>query len=231
MSIVTIVLLTARTTPERELYAKETLRTTLSRIRTSHELKLHIGDDGSGKDYQNMLVTLADDLGFKATLTDSGRTSYGANYNLAMKYVHEVIKADYVLPLEDDWSLNRPEGFNIDPIITVLQDNVFDSVRCGYIGYTQSLYAEFIYCNDLHWLRLDPDLSHEPHVFSGHPRLETVAYQKRVGPWPEGLSPGATEWHVATQMPESRKRIAWPLTLCQDVRHGAFEHVGTVKSY
>lgn len=228
---VAIVLLTARTTPERETYAVNTLTTTLERLRCSSNVIVHIGDDGSGYDYQQRLLDIAAKF-YPVTYSDSGHTGYGANYNLAMDSVHRI--CNYILPLEDDWELNRPEGFDIDPIITVLKDGIFDSVRLGYIGYTQKLVAEFVYCNDLHWLLLDPDLSHEPHVFSGHPRLETVAYQKRVGPWPEGLTPGETEWTVATSehyKHNSRRRVAWPITLLQDIRHGAFEHVGTIKSY
>lgn len=232
MGKLAIILLTAKTIPERERYAVATLTTTLDRLRTGHQIHLHIGDDGSQGDHVQMLSKLAYDRGFTdVSATNSLGGGYGMNYNMATAFVHQYVKPDYVLPLEDDWELNRPDGFDVDPICRVLSDGVFDSVRMGYIGYTQKLVAEFVYCNDLHWLRLDPDLSHEPHVFSGHPRLETVEYEKRVGSWPEGLTPGATEWHVATQMPESRKRIAWPITLLQDVRHGAFEHVGTVKSY
>lgn len=232
MATLAIVLLTARTTPERETYAINTLTTTLERLKTTHNVIVHIGDDGSGCEFQQRLIDIARERDYPVTYSDSGRTGYGANYNLAMGLVHK--HADYILPLEDDWELNRPEGFNVDPIIQVLKDGIFDSVRMGYIGYTQKLVAEFVYCNDLHWLLLDPDLSHEPHVFSGHPRIETVAYQQRVGPWPEGLTPGETEWVVATSHTykrESRRRIAWPITLLQDIRHGAFEHIGTVKSY
>lgn len=236
MGKLAIVLLTAKTTPERALYAQATLKSTLERLRTTHDVHLHIGDDGSSPDHVYNLKAIANEYSgvwSGCTATDSGHTGYGANYNLSMRTVHDM-GADYILPLEDDWELNRPEGFDVDPIITVLKDGVFDSVRMGYIGYTQKLVAEFVYCNDLHWLRLDPELSHEPHVFSGHPRIETVAYQKRVGPWPEGLTPGETEWAVATSNEykhNSRRGIAWPLTLLPDIRHGAFEHIGTVKSY
>ena len=237
METLAIVLLTANTKPKRLGYAEATLTSTLERLRcTSCNVKLHIGDDGSGSVYQNHLRMLADECGFgDVTLTDSGRTGYGANYNLAMQYAHNELRADYLLPLEDDWELNRPSGFDVDPIIQVLRDGVFDSVRLGYIGYTQKLVAEFVYCNDRHWLLLDPELSHEPHVFSGHPRIETVAYQQRVGPWPTGLTPGETEWAIASR-PEyraARSRVAWPIGLegCMDMKHGPFEHIGTVKSY
>lgn len=229
MEKLAIVLLTAKTHEDRAKYARATLGSVLARLKCdSCEMRLYIGDDGSGQEYQNELLRLASSYNYDdVILIDSGRTGYGSNYNCIMRHVHEW--ADYILPIEDDWELRYE--FDIDPIVRVLKDGVFDSVRMGYIGYTNTLYAKFVWCNELHWLELEPTLSHEPHVFSGHPRLETVAYQQRVGPWPEGLSPGETEWKIATTMPEARKRVAWPLTLMPDIRCGAWAHIGTIKSY
>lgn len=225
---IAIVLLTARTRPEREDYAKATLRSLGKLHSNGCDLRLHIGDDGSGNSYKQELVRIADEeLGFEHIyVSDSGHMGYGANYNLAMKSCHEW--ADYIMPVEDDWELTR--DLDIDLLIAPLRDKVFDSIRLGYIGYTQPLYAQFIWYQDKHWLLLRDD-SHEPHVFSGHPRLETIEYQKRVGPWPEGLSPGETEWAVATGLPEARKGIGYPLWLAGDVSNGVFAHIGTQKSY
>lgn len=230
MSNICIVLLTAGTTPERLTYAKATLHATLDRLHSSsgHVLSLHIGDDGSGRGYQQQLIAIADQYGYAATLSDSGRLGYGCNYNLAMRTVQKMGGIEYVLPLEDDWELTHE--FDVDPVVNVLQADIFDSVRLGYIGYTQPLYCEFKYFEDKHWLLLRED-SHEPHVFSGHPRLETMEYVRRVGPWPERLSPGETEWVVATQMPEARRRVGYPLWAAGDVKNGVYAHIGTVKSY
>lgn len=223
---VAIVLLTAKTHEDRARYAKATL-SSLTKLHTTHELQLFIGDDGSGKEYQDELISVASSIGFNyITITDSNKHGYGANYNRAMAEAQR--ECELILPLEDDWELTHE--FDLDPIVNVLRDGVFDSVRMGYVGYTQELRAKFVWCNNLHWLELDPD-SHEPHVFSGHPRLETVAYQKRVGPWPEDLTPGETEWFVATQLKEARKRVAIPIGLHGDLRDGIFAHIGTVKSY
>ena len=224
---IAVVLLTARTRPEREQYAVATLKS-LSRLRASgYELRLHIGDDGSGPDYQKRLISMANEEGWSDVgLSDSGLTGYGANYNLAMHSCHEW--ADYIMPIEDDWELTR--DLDLACLVSPLRDRVFDSIRLGYIGYTKPLYAEFIWYQDKHWLLLRDD-SHEPHVFSGHPRLETIEYQKRVGPWPEGMTPGETEWAVATTLPEARRRIGYPLWLAGDIANGVFAHVGTVKSY
>lgn len=232
MSKIAIVLLTAGTKPERTRYAEATLKSVLTRLHSEsgHELALYIGDDGSPPSHMESLYEIYADLwgnGDLPTITNSGGVGYGSNYNLAMQGAHKW--ADYILPLEDDWELTR--DFDIDPIAHVLQDGVFDSVRLGYIGYTQKLICEFVYHCDRHYLWLLDDLSEEPHVFSGHPRLETVAYQKRVGPWPEGLTPGETEWYVATKMPEARKKVGYPLWAAGDVKNGVFAHIGTEKSY
>lgn len=224
---IAVVLLTAKTKPEREQYAKATLRS-LSRLHSDgYSLRLHIADDGSGSEYQDTLKAVADEEGWTDVgLSDSGRVGYGANYNLAMMKIHHW--ADYVMPIEDDWELTR--DLDLDKLVAPLNDKVFDSIRLGYIGYTQPLYCEFVWYQNNHWLLLRED-SHEPHVFSGHPRIETVEYQKRVGPWPEGLTPGETEWAVATTLPEARRKVGYPLWLSPDVQNGVFAHIGTEKSY
>lgn len=226
---VAIVLLTAATTPERTQYAQVALMRVIERLKSEDtDLMYHIGDDGSSQAHRDTLCRILDNHDIEPSITNSGKMGYGANYNLAMKTVHEEFGVDYVLPLEDDWELTRE--FNIDPILCTLRDDIFDSVRMGYIGYTQPLHCTFRYHNDEHYLLLRDD-SEEPHVFSGHPRLETVSYQQRVGPWPEGLTPGATEWAVATTMPEARRRVGYPLWASGDVKNGIFAHIGTVKSY
>lgn len=223
-----IVLLTAGTTPERTQYAVHTLTSVIERLESNDsELLWHIGDDGSAREHIDAIFEVLDKHEIDISTSNSGHIGYGANYNLAMKTVHE-LGATYILPLEDDWELTRQ--FNIDPILCTLRDGIFDSVRMGYIGYTQPLHCTFKYHNDQHYLLLRDD-SEEPHVFSGHPRLETIEYQKRVGPWPENMTPGETEWCIATTYPEARKRVGYPLWASNSVKDGLFAHIGTVKSY
>jgi hypothetical protein len=75
---------------------------------------------------------------------------------------------------------------------------------------------------------LDGD-SPEPHVFAGHPRLETVGYQRRVGEWPEGLLPGETEFSVAHYQ-WARMGVVWPMDLVKP-SGDLFCHIGTIRSY
>lgn len=222
---VSIMLLTYK----RIDYAERTLRTTLDRLCLSdeHSLAVHIADDGSPPGYVERLVEIAGAYP-RVTRTgwsNTGRKGYGANYNLATMHVHDW--ADLVLPLEDDWELTRP--FSLDPIIAAMTErpDLFGCVRMGYVGHTQPLRATFVAAAGMQWLALDPD-SEEPHVFSGHPRLETVGWARSVGPWPEGLGAGATEFAVA-HLPAARRGVVWPVDLIHP-RGDAWAHIGTVKA-
>lgn len=211
-------------------YARVTLESTLRNIRTKEDIHIHVASDGDNDDYVNELVDIAQHNYGREVVgvsrSNSGRLGYGANYNAATQIIHNLPDCEYVLPLEDDWELTRE--FNVDPILQVLSDRVFGCVRMGYIGYTQQLDCSFVSYNNLHYLLLNKD-SAEPHVFAGHPRLETVAWQRTVGPWEEGLLPGQTEWEVAKRK-EARSGIAWPISLIKP-EGDLFAHIGAVRSY
>jgi glycosyltransferase involved in cell wall biosynthesis len=224
VSNVSIVLLTYN----RLKYAGITLRSALDYIKTTHPLYVHIASDGDSDEYIDYLQDIAGGYAHVkgVSSTNSQRGGYGKNFNLMTQSVHQHSK--YVLPLEDDWKLTRP--LDIDPLIDVLDlDAGIECIRLGYLGYTQELRGHVERLNNQMFLILDP-YSDEPHVFSGHPRLETRDYEKRVGLWPEGLLPGETEFFVATEIFESRRKVAWPMDLVQP-RGDLFVHVGTDRSY
>src|SRR3990167_6756439 len=164
------------------------LRTMVSlhHLKADEEFWLHVADDGSSPEYRDEIIAAARELfGNNVSATNSERRGYGGNYNAATQVVHGI--ADLVLPLEDDWELVR--DLDLSPMAAVLRAGVFGCVRMGYIGFTQELRATFVSHGGLMWLALDP-ASPEPHVFAGGPRLETVAWQREVGPWPEGIAAG-----------------------------------------
>jgi hypothetical protein len=161
------------------------------------------------------------------TSSDAMRGGYGKNVNLAMQALHSDI--DVVLMLEDDWTLTRP--LDVAPLMRALNASIgVECIRLGYLSFTQALYGRVMSAPPewYKYLLLDPD-SPEPHVFAGHPRIETVAYQKRVGPWPEGLNPGATEFAIAHNT-EARRGVAWPMDLVWPTRDPLFAHIGAVRS-
>ncbi len=223
---VTLVLLTYE--PGERLTAEATLRNFLERVRYPEPISVHIADDGSAPEHRDRLAEVAN--GYPnvqgVTVTNAERKGYGASYNLASQVVHAF--ADAVIPLEDDWLLSRP--LDLVPLVRTVteQQATVQCVRLGYLGFTQSLTGEVIHTPAGPMLLLDPR-SGEPHVFAGHARIESVAYERAVGPWPEGMSAGATEMAVAHRE-RARVGVAWPLNYGPASQQGdsLFLHVGTV---
>lgn len=207
----TVVLLTyedgLRNTAER------TLRAALDGLRYSGELAVHIADDGSVPGHVAALRAIAGGYPHVVACgaSDAQRRGYGASWNLATQQVH-LGGPGIVLPLEDDWVLSRP--LDLDPLVETLDDWGRYGVRCirlGYLGFTQPLRGEVAHTPAGPVLRFDPD-SPERHICAGHPRLETTAFERAVGPWAEGLAPGATEFDWCHRR-EARIGVAWPMDL------------------
>lgn len=233
MPRVTVLLLTyedgARGTAER------TLRAVQQGIAYEGSLHLHIADDGSQDGHVARLREIAGATTVWETIgaTNAARGGYGRSYNLATQAIHSVDHAGIVMPLEDDWELLRP--LDITPLVLTLtrdygrggaDQSEIDCIRLGYLGFTQPLHGNVVHTADGPMLLIDSD-SPEPHVFAGHPRLETVAFERRVGPWPEGLAAGATEFDVAHRA-AARRGIAWPLNRGSASQGGGaiFAHIG-----
>lgn len=208
-------------------YALKTLYSTLDYVRYSGRLSVHIADDGSPEGYRERLAAAAASYARVAEvgMTNGARGGYGHNYNLATQAVHE--SAQLVLPLEDDWQLTRP--LDLDRLALALLDpwRRIGCIRLGYLGYTQPLFGEFVVAGGDHYVLLNP-ASPEPHVFAGHPRLETVEWERTVGPWAEGLNPGATEVEVCRR-PAARRGVAWPADLAHPWGD-LFAHIGSEPS-
>lgn len=223
----TVILLTytpAHDHPRHD-YAVRTLLSVILNLRYSGELRLHIADDGSPEKARKGLEKIAlNAKGFfrRVTITNTERRGYGANYNAATQAIHGE-PDDLVLPLEDDWVLGH--DLNIDPYaddLAIMEANV---IRFGYLGYTQPVLGEVVSgISGQLYLAINPD-SPERHVNAGHPRLETVRYQRLVGPWDETLAPGATEFEWCAR-PEARQRVLWPLN-----GQGPFGHIGTESTH
>lgn len=204
-------------------YAEATLRSVLENVWWSGEIRVHIADDGTDGDYRDRLRAIAGgypNVG-STGVSNSERRGYGANWNLATQHVHPW--ADYVVPLEDDWVLDTTV-LDVTSLVRVFEDTRIGCLRLGYLGFTQALYGEVIRVDGKPLLLLDP-LSPEPHVFAGHPRIETVGWEKLAGPWPEGLEPGRTEFEVAHTV---RRGIVWPLWMDPD--RGPFIHIGSERA-
>lgn len=206
----------------RMQYADPCLRSLLDGIGWDGELHVHIADDGSPSGYVDHLRSIAGGYSeiHSVGSSNSDRRGYGANYNLATQSVHAF--ADYVLVVEDDWELQR--NFSVRSLTDALDvsSQGIGCIRLGYLGFTQPLFGDVVRVAGGVYLKLDPR-SAEPHVFTGHPRLETVDWQRQQGSWPEGIDPNLTEFEVAYTV---RSGIAWPMWLDPD-GGSLFSHVGT----
>lgn len=211
-------------TYNRPDYARRTLEVAGANLHSTHPIWCHIADDGSPQSQRDDLVEIAHGyFGDRVSVSDSDRRGYGGSYNLATQYVHE--HSEIILPLEDDWELQRP--LDLDPLVTALADPRINCIRMGYLGFTQPLLGVTIQAAGQTFLLLDP-ASPEPHVFSGHPRLETRDFQRKMGPWPENMAAGETEFEVAHRT-NSRTGVVWPLDLCYSWGN-LWAHIGTVPS-
>lgn len=230
MANLTICLLTyARTN-----YALKTLESVLYHSKyTKGTLSLHIADDGSEADHRSKLFILAQMYmpGSNISISNAERGGYGRNVNLAFQTVHQT--ADYVLMLEDDWELIR--NLDLDELVddlegcyTDVSQPRFDCVRLGYLSFTQPLHGQIIDRHNRKYLVFD-SYSPEPHIWAGHPRLETVQRQRECGLWPENELPGTTEFMMA-HVKRVRRGVAWPMDLVHP-RGDMFAHIGTQRSY
>lgn len=211
----------------RTLYAKKTLEALLANLRYDGLLRFHIADDGSYDGHREMLIAMCD--GHEVSVTNAERRGYGASFNLATQALHS--DCTHLLMVEDDWELTRE--LRLDPLVAALDcsDGALGCIRLGYIGWTQELRGRVAAFAGQTFLMLDP-ASPEPHVWAGHPRLETREYQRRVSEWPEGIDPGSTEFWVS-QRPPAREGVAWPLDLgirAGQIHGTIFEHIGTVQA-
>jgi hypothetical protein len=228
MAKVYLVLLTyagSADSPRAE-YAHITLENALENIVTSHDLIVHIADDGSDPKHIKALTKIAKDSKFDVSHTNANRGGYGASFNLATQYCHYT--GDYFIMLEDDWKLVNT--LDLDPLIEAL-DAGLGCIRLGYLGWTNPLHGTIKKYANQSFLEFDPN-SEETHVWSGHPRIETVAYQRRVGPWPEGIGPGETEFAVANRS-EARIGVAWPLDASINASQqyaNMFAHIGAIQA-
>lgn len=219
-----IMLLTAH----RLDYAKQTLATVLDHLHyEGGGIHVHIASDGDTDAYIRELGALVEGrIGKLPTVSNAQGLGYGASYNLGTQVCHQV--ADFVLPLEDDWELTR--DLDVTPLVADLElgEPNYGCVRLGYIGFTDMLASHFTELNGRMYLELEY-WSSEKHVFTGHPRLESVWWERRLGPWPEGLNPGNTELAVCGRL-EARKGVLWPIDLIKSWGD-LFAHIGSERSY
>lgn len=213
----------------RTEYARLCLKALLKNLSFNEgDLRYHIADDGSPEEHVQSLISLVQAEGKEPTVSISDRAGYGGNFNRATQETHAI--ADFVLPIEEDWELVRKLDLS-DVVRAMESDNRIKCVRLGYLGWTNPVLGELIQSAAQTFLLFDPS-SPETHIFAGHPRIETVEFEKRVGAWPEGLRAGFTEMEICNR-PIAREGVCWPLDMGVNASQdyvSLFAHVGERRS-
>lgn len=220
--------------PDRLGYAKSAIASvTVHGLRSySGKHRIHVADDNSRPDMLDQLLSTIRAMGYEPTVSHGMGNGYGASHNAATQVIHD--SSDVILALEDDWQLMR--DLPLDRIVHYFENPLIRSVRLGYIGWTQELRGRVIKAptgdDDDTCLLLDPD-SPEPHINAGHPRLETVAYQRAVGQWAEGIDAGAVEFAWCS-LRAAREGVVWPMDLGMSASQGGegqyWAHIGSTQA-
>ena len=226
----TVCLYTHMRHPDRFGYASTTATSAIFNALDGYggPKQLHIADDNSRPEFLQVLRQSCEDLGYAPSVSHGMGNGYGASHNAATQVIHD--RSDVILGIEDDWELMRP--LPLERIVRYFDNPDVRSVRLGYIGWTQRLEGRLIKAGDDTCLLFDPDCT-EPHVASGHPRLETVDYQRDVGEWAEGIDAGSVEF-AWCMMDAARRGVVWPMDLGMSASQGGegqfFAHIGAIQA-
>ena len=218
---ITIILITAGTTPERTEYAVRTIRAAKRYLVYNPGLQWFIADDGSKPDHIDAIRNEISDC--YAVGLWSEHNSYGRSCNEAIHKTREC--GELMFFLEDDWELLYP--LDLWPYADLLhEDTSVGMVRLGYLN--AGVKGEtFGHLGSLYW-RLSCE---SPYIFTGHPSLRHMRFHDHAGEYTERLQPGETElamaWKYKTS-PDPRPSIVWP---CMMGQNGYFAHIGSVQSY
>lgn len=212
----------------RAYYANRTMDSLVKNLKINDAI-VYIADDGSYEGHIKGLVRKVKERGWEPRSTNAQRGGYGRSYNLATQLAHQ--ECDTFLMMEDDWELTREfDPTDLSKAIKDSNDNL-GCIRLGYIGWTNPLVGVIKAYSDQTFLEFDPD-SPEVHVWTGHPRIESKSFQRKVGEWPEGIDAGSTEFAISKR-DASRSGVAWPLDIAIRAGqiHGTlFAHIGEIQA-
>jgi hypothetical protein len=151
------------------------------------KLVWHVADDGSSAQHvDTVLHTISVGAGY----TNAERRGVGHSMNMGMDAC--LLRADYILWLEDDWELTAP--FDLRPCVQLLTEREdVGMVRLGYIS--PGIRGELIGGAGRLWWRLDKGPTY---TFTGHASLRHRRFCEAYGHYQEGLAAGETEIAMCT---------------------------------
>lgn len=217
---VTVIFITAGTTPERTDYAVRTITSVRENLRYP-DLRWFVADDGSSDEH--LAAVVGSIPAYNLAGVSSERNSYGGSCNRGIAKSRELGRLMFFL--EDDWELYKPLDLWGYAATLMERDNV-GMIRMGYLN--EGVSGKTVGHRGILYWELKDD---SPYIFAGHPSLRHIRFHDHAGDYPEKLQPGETElgmaWRYKTS-PDPRPSILWPCDLGQS---SPFGHIGSVQSY
>lgn len=210
-------------TYQRTDYAVQTIKSLCSNLRYWGKLAWYVADNGSNGHHVNSIMATLSEYSQRIIGSHSEKNTCGKSWNkgLVECYKH----SDYVLVMEDDWTLGNP--FDITPYVQLLEQRQdVGMVRFGTLTLGMICHVEGH--NGRHYLRMDKG---PQYAFSGNPHLRHKRLNETVGLYNETIhpSPGDVEIDFDSRFRQQDKVEIWRPASIDG--WGVFSHIGNVQSY
>lgn len=220
---VAILLLAYCNTPERTAYALETVRSLCDDLRYDGKTVWYVAEGYGNEVDKGEILNYLVGSGQEIVDWHCERLTPGASWNRGLLACYEY--TDYILVMEDDWTLTRP--FDITPYVHLLQhEDEIGAVRFGTL--TVGMKLDVVGYYGRHYLRMSKQTQY---AFSGNPHLRHKRLNYAVGLYNEKIhpSPGDVEIDFDYRFrQQERVHIVRPADL---PGWGIFQHIGSVQSY
>lgn len=190
------------------------------------QLRWHLADDESPKNYIPLIQRDYPDLHFTATVTQ--RKGWGANVNKALHYVKNHLGCDYIFSCEDDYvairDLNLRDGVLVMEEVQTIGLVRYDGVSAHYLNL-RLREAKLPTGRHMDYLIIDRDSPHL-NVYSHRPHLKHYRFHGKFGYYKEGRSLGYTEVDFAHHVKNVEGDDIPLIVILPDGIPRAFDHVG-----
>lgn len=197
----------------RARYAQQTIPSLLDHLKcTTHQLKLHIADDGSEHctELYMPLMDLAKDKWGQSAMSSPKHNGIGSSLNYAL---HEI--DDIWMYTTDDWLLL--DDLNLDMAVKILNLE-HDYVRIGPVHPNLECVTRFQQGIGW-WLEL---MNTSGFAFATRPFIATKRFYNKIGPFLEGANSYVVEQDYALRCSRNR----YVLNMAATMLHGPWEHIG-----
>ena len=186
-------------------YLAQTIYSFLKNCKFPREqMEIIICDDGSNPKYHNALLEIRDLFEVDALLM-LPHGGMGKSFNAGLK----AARGDYILHLQDDWSLSHDDGF-IETSMRILESRPeIAIIRLAMLGNEFTHFngkTNKTYLDGVAMLELSDDFF----VYSDNPHIKSKEFHEEFGYYAELKSSGEVELHMCSKFnAQSSWKIVW----------------------